>query len=120
SSPLNVMYGGITHESSVKRAMTYQENGYPAGRWRLPTEAEIAFIVARQKEGVIPWLFASTYYHCANGRLMYVLTGNDHRNDPPISLNSSRAGFNRFVYDLWYWGEEPMDPNVYHANMHEH
>lgn len=30
------------------------------------------------------------------------------------------VGFNRYVYDLWYWGDEPMDPDYYHPNQHEH
>ncbi|MBR6270237.1 MAG: hypothetical protein IKR30_06700, partial [Bacteroidales bacterium] len=117
SSPLNVMYGNITHLSSVKRAMSYQEDGYPAGRWRLPTEAEIAFIVARQNEGVIPWLFAATYYHCANGKVFYVQSAGSA--STPVATDTTKA-YNRFVYDLWYWGDEKMDPNVYHPNMHEH
>ncbi len=148
SSPMNVMYGSISNTNSLRRAMTYQENGYPAGRWRLPTEAEIAFIVARQKEGVIPWLFAGTYYQCANGRAIYVRTGDAYRLDPPISVQATNC-YNRFVYDLWYWGDDPTashtpaestmtewekatDPvsgqpnwkahwaNYYHPNMHEH
>ena len=27
----------------------------------------------------------------------------------------------RFVYDLWYWGDDPMpDAETYWPNMHEH
>ena len=115
SSAMNVMSGALTHLQSVRRAATYQEDGYPAGRWRLPTEAEIAFIVARQKEGSLPWLFAQTYYHCANGRMVYV----GMNNNPPVSVEPVN-GYNRFVYDLWYWGDEKMDASVYHPNMHEH
>ena len=122
SSALNYISSSIPHDGSMRRATCYQEAGYPAGRWRLPTEAEIAFIVARQKEGVIPELFAGTYYHCANGRLVYVAKNNTN---PPISVEAqhgtaTQVGCNRFVYDLWYWGDEPMDPSFYHANMHEH
>ena len=119
SSALNIMSSGLTHLQSARRAATYQEDGYPAGRWRLPTEAEIAFIVARQKEGALPWLFAETYYHCANGRMVYVRMGDSYKNDPPISVNPTN-GYNRFVYDLWYWGDGKMDDTMYHPNMHEH
>jgi hypothetical protein len=120
SSPLNVMYGNISHDNSVKRAMSYQEDGYPAGRWRLPTEAEIAFIVARQNEGVIPWLFAATYYHCANGKAFYVKSAGSA--STPVATDTTKA-FNRFVYDLWYWGDQPASgdysQNQYHPNGHE-
>ncbi|MBQ9398096.1 MAG: hypothetical protein IJU08_06330 [Bacteroidales bacterium] len=120
SSNMNNMSNwSLTHDAAVKRAMTYQEAGYPAGRWRLPTEAEIAFMMSMQQKGVIPQLYAfgTTNYHCANGRRMQVATGGT------ITSNSSTAtstGYLRFVYDLWYWGDDPMDPDVYHPNMHEH
>ncbi len=150
SSQLNVLNVALSHNNSARRAMTYQENGYPAGRWRLPTEAEIAFIVARQKDGNIPWLFADTYYHCANGKMAYVSMQSADANKPPIFCNHT-SGYNRFIYDLWYWGEDPTEgvdtihtademtdwekamsedgvtPNwkahwaeYYHPNMHEH
>ena len=34
--------------------------------------------------------------------------------------NNATSGFNRFVYDLWYWGDNAMDPDSYHPNQHEH
>ena len=113
-SMLNAMPTGNNFDDVLKRAATYQEAGYPAGRWRLPTEAEIMFMIARQEEGSIPHLWGSTSYWCADGRLVrYDATnGSDFRTD--IS-----SGFNRFVYDLWYWGDEPMpDDECYYPNMH--
>lgn len=124
SSALNVT-GGVQWYGAVRRAATYQEAGYPAGRWRLPTEAEIAFIVARQKEKSIPTLFATgSIYWCADGRAVKALTGGT---SPIVSyvVGSNPDGTNvsadrplRFVYDLWYWGDEKMDSNQYHANGH--
>ena len=122
SSAMNGMHGGVYFDESVRRAATYQENGYPAGRWRLPTEAEIAFIVARQRDGSIPelFVFGSTKYWCASRS--YVALGSEGATTGiNIYPAGSNVGFNRFVYDLWYWGDEPVDePNCYHANMHEH
>lgn len=122
SSTLNGMHNGVRFDGSVRRAATYQEGGYPAGRWRLPTEAEIAFIVARQRDGSIPelFVFSSTKYWCANRS--YVTLGSE---GSTAGINTaaagSNAGFNRFVYDLWYWGDDPVDdPGTYHPNMHEH
>ncbi|MBQ2189676.1 MAG: hypothetical protein II452_02275, partial [Paludibacteraceae bacterium] len=52
----------------VQRCAMYQENGYPAGRWRLPTEAEVAFMMRLQADGTLPGLFASNCnYWLANG-----------------------------------------------------
>lgn len=117
SSALNANTG-LTFEKAVKRGATYQEGGYPAGRWRLPTEAEIAFIVARQKEGVIPVLYATdSYYWSGSGRLVYI------PNAANASITFSDTADNttkscRFVYDLWYWGDEPSTTSVYHPNGH--
>ena len=108
SSQFNVLNAALSHTNSARRAMTYQEDGYPAGRWRLPTEAEIAFIVARQKDGTIPWLYADTYYHCANGKMAYVDMTSGNANKPPIFCNHT-SGYNRFIYDLWYWGDDPTE-----------
>ena len=117
SSALNANTG-LTFEQAVKRGATYQEAGYPAGRWRLPTEAEIAFIVARQKEGAIPVLYATNSdYWSGSGRLVYVPA------DANASISFSTPAANatqscRFVYDLWYWGDEAAETNVYHPNGH--
>ena len=117
SSALNANTG-LTFEQAVKRGATYQEGGYPAGRWRLPTEAEIAFIVARQKEGVIPVLYATNdYYWSGSGRLVYIPA----QANAAISFSDPAANTTescRFVYDLWYWGDEPSTANVYHPNGH--
>lgn len=116
SSALNANTG-LTWDQVIKRAATYQEAGYPAGRWRVPTEAEMAFIVSRQKDGTIPNLYATnnTTYWCGSGRVFRVNTGGD------IEVRNKADNDNmsvRFVYDLWYWGEDTMTTNQYHANQH--
>ena len=133
----------------VQRCAMYQENGYPAGRWRLPTEAEVAFMMRLQSDGTLPGLFADNCnYWLADGRMIHVGTGG---NIYPYVANRSGTVYIRMVYDLWYWGEEPTEgvdkirtpdmmtdwekamsedgvtPNwkahwadYYHPNMHEH
>ena len=99
----------VTFANAQKRAATYQEAGYSAGRWRLPTEAEIMFITARQREGVIPVLFAmdsSSNYWASSGRL--------YRNGQFYDASSNAQGYMRFVYDTWYWGATAGDVNYYH------
>ena len=99
----------LSFADAQKRAATYQEAGYSAGRWRLPTEAEIMFITARQREGVIPVLFAmdsSSNYWASSGRL--------YRNGQFYDASSNAQGYMRFVYDTWYWGATAGDVNYYH------
>ena len=123
SSALNAMVDDdgqmVTFANAVKRAATYQEAGYPAGRWRLPTEAEIAFIIARQSDGTIPILYSkNTDYWSGSGRLA---NAGDTGNKDIAFTNPSSPDVQtscRFVYDLWYWGTEPMAANVYHPNQH--
>jgi hypothetical protein len=133
----------------VQRCAMYQENGYPAGRWRLPTEAEFAFMMKLQGEGNLPMLFADCNYRMANGDAIRV---NSSHRTPFIVQNPSNSAnvYIRMVYDLWYWGDDPTEgvekirtpdmmtdwekatdpatgkPNwkahwadYYHANMHE-
>lgn len=118
SSSLNAMLtsGLPTFDQAVSRAAVYQETGYPAGRWRIPTEAEMAFIVARQQDGTIPDLYVSgSDYWSGSGRLMNISSSGTK-----ITMkdgNGDRQSV-RFVYDLWYWGDEPSTTNVYHPNGH--
>jgi hypothetical protein len=117
SSALNANTG-LSWEQVVKRAATYQEAGYPAGRWRLPTEAEMAFIVARQKDGTIPALYANDTYWSGSGRVMD-LTNSTSDNLSFRDRTSSDNLSVRFVYDLWYWGNEPASTTYkYHPNGH--
>ncbi len=119
SSGLNFMQNAASLENVVKRAATYQEAGYPAGRWRLPSEAEIAFIYARQQDDTIPHLFAdNTEYWAGSGRVVR-LSGGTVQFKAASSSQTYRA---RFVYDIWYWGDEPAagnySSNQYHPNGH--
>lgn len=106
-----------SYTNSAKRAAVYQEAGYPAGRWRLPTEAEIAFIVARQKDGTIPILFKSNTsgYWTASGKRVTVSADFQTITVAAVAENSSISS--RFVYDVWYWGA-PSTTNTYHPNGH--
>lgn len=46
-------------ERAEERCAAYQENGYPAGRWRLPTVAEIDFLIRLSTYEHIPALFTT-------------------------------------------------------------
>ena len=116
----------------IKRGATFQEAGYPAGRWRLPTEGEMAFIIARQSDGTIPEIFARGYpYYCSSGRWVQVpLNGNDlvfGTDNRQITTYEGTGNVYdlidaKYVYDLWYWGDQPANTtyvtNQYHPNGH--
>lgn len=101
-------------EELRRRCATYQEAGRPAGRWRLPTDAEIRFIAQLSADNKIPVLFGATgasgmgYYWSAHGGLK--IDGNNTVADNPegdpgdngqyknVIVNAARC-----VYDEWYW-----------------
>lgn len=104
----------ISYENAKKRAATFQEAGYSAGRWRLPTEAEIMFITSLQEKGIITQLFGdSAPYWASSGRFYYHGTMYSAA-DYPSLLRDSQYAYTRFVYDAWYWGDEAGDPTTYH------
>lgn len=88
-----------------KRCATYQEAGYPAGRWRLPTEAEIMFIAKLQGEGFIDELYTSTGHSISATGSVFTVSGKN----VSYSDNINDGNSCRCVYDLWYWGEEPAE-----------
>ncbi len=119
----------MTREMSRRRAAAYQELGYCAGRWRLPTYGEVQFIMNLAAEEKIPRLFGTNEdgtwcYWCAQGAVI-VPAGNAADPHPSLTTNPSNAGTDavapftgdnyrartRFVYDEWYWGSETLTPS---------
>lgn len=104
--------GGHSNEhwkNAAERCASYQEDGYPAGRWRLPTEAEIEFIINLETNGYLDpnnVIFHRDHsYWAATGRYYYGKTKAFTTPGTGIPSNVS----NRCVYDLWYWGDEPYN-----------
>ncbi len=96
-----------TLEKQEMRAAMYQESGYPAGRWRLMTEAEFKFLANLQIKRKIPIFFVS---HATNG--YWTAQGNCYRftsETTYVKVTNPEYESARFVYDTWYWGPEP-DP----------
>lgn len=130
----------LTRSMSRRRAAAYQEMGYYAGRWRLPTEAEVRFMIDLAAQEKIPRLFGSTgdsrwNYWCAQGAMS--VPGKTEANQNvyidayPVNGGSNPASgglqpdylkkdlftgnnyrdHTRFVYDEWYWGSTTLDPS---------
>ena len=103
----------VSFDIAKKRCATYQEAGYPAGRWRLPTVAEISYIYTLQEKGVIDNLFNPGHdggYWSSEGYA--VRYRNSH---PSLRLNYTGTDPIRCVYDVWYWGDTPKTTNEFHA-----
>ena len=102
---------GVTTDQSYdnmkRRCASYQEDGYPAGRWRMPTKAEMEYIVLLSAKGIIPKLFNDDQdsttgdYWCAHGVAYPLRSGG-------VKLEEGTSGEHavRCVYDDWYWGSE--------------
>lgn len=97
----NFTQGG-NWRTAAERCSAYQEDGYPAGRWRLPTEAEVSFCRQIQGNGYISGLYyPSNPYWTASGTIYQ--SGSAH------TPGDTETASVRCVYDLWYWGEESYD-----------
>ena len=117
------------YDRAEERCASYQENGYPAGRWRMPTVAEIDFLIRLSDYEHIPELFSPEYHsgynsyydvywaggHYAYGGVPY--TGQNH-SSAYINLTNAQESNNRLVvggerfqtymrcvYDEWYWSD---------------
>ena len=109
--------GGMDYETARKRCATYQEAGYPAGRWRLPTEAEVYFLFTLQSRTLITDLYTTgtnTYGYWASSEYVFgrgYTTGStpDFR-----TLTGTQVASIRCVYDTWFWGEKPDTRDTYH------
>lgn len=88
----------MTYEQAKRRCASYQEDGYPAGRWRIPTDAEIRFVISLSNKSKIPSLFNGTYWAASGAKL-------DDKGEETVTSNGASV---RCVYDSWYWGDEPM------------
>jgi hypothetical protein len=115
----------LKFDVAQKRCATYQESGYPAGRWRLPTLAEIAFIITLQENDAISRYFNSNvstiragsggYWTSSGGRVIPPSTSRDYTHYTPnykdqLVANKASTAWVRCVYDLWYWGTEQSTP----------
>ena len=112
ASSYGVCEQGISLENARRRCAGYQEDGIPAGRWRLPTMAEVKFISKLSSLGRIPYLFgranndgtpynSNHYYWTANG-LIHINNGTETAEEYTGTTNNTSV---RCVYDEWYWGD---------------
>lgn len=101
----------LRYENALLRCLSYQEDGYPAGRWRLPTEAEIMYCMDLQGKQAIPALFTTTGssatvgYWASSGRKITASGWSEELN----KTGTDNKSYARCVYDTWYWGREEVE-----------
>lgn len=94
-------------ETAQRRCASYQEKDCPAGRWRLPTYAEMEYIINLSNNNKIPVLFSSdSRYWNASGSSSGQLGADGYLENPTTSTNTHV----RCVYDEWYW--ESVEPKM--------
>ena len=98
-------FGKITANQAKWRCAGYQEDGFPGGRWRIPTMSEIKFIAQLSAKGVFESMFSGEYWS-ANGVVRV-----DRTNGTVTSIGDTMA-YLRCVYDAWYWGDEQWNPRT--------
>ncbi len=96
-------FGNLTESQAKWRCAGYQEDGFPAGRWRIPTMSEIKFIAQLSAKGVFEPMFKSNYWS-ANGVV------NVNVDNGTVTSNNNTTALLRCVYDSWYWGDEQWNP----------
>lgn len=111
-------YSHVDKENARKRMATYQEQGCPAGRWRLPTKAELLYMINLQLNGYIPTLFtlsSSSGYVTAQGAFVY--------ENGELKESTKNTYYVRGVYDEWYWENisdyvlKPTDDGFYNYTL---
>jgi len=106
-------YNGTPLEQAKMRCASLQENGFPAGRWRLPTLGEVRFISNLSAHGVFEWQFSGNYWS-AHGA---VKVDKANKTVTPVTVDHALL---RCVYDSWYWGDDRVidtDPDSENYGM---
>lgn len=98
------------YADAERRCASYQEDGYPAGRWRVPTRAEVEYMITLSQKSLIPQLFTPDDmtgggYWCGSG-VIYPLKDNtvEYRNFTDAAQYHNNLNWVRCVYDNWFWG----------------
>lgn len=98
----------LTANALKYRCASYQEDGYPAGRWRLPTPAELQVVGKLCAEGKMDNIFYDGLtYASSDGLYLYDESGTFTPSDDTVSKSV------RCVYDTWYWTDKCKDPSQF-------
>ena len=102
----------LSYKYAATRCAAYQENGFPAGRWRVPTKAEIMFLIQLSEKDKIPTLFTpdsnmnNGAYWCSSGVVYPLGNGRVEYRNFTEAASIHANNWVRCVYDSWYWGDD--------------
>ena len=106
-------HGGVTNPISKsdarRRCASYQQYGYPAGRWRLMTFAEMNYIKSLQTKSIIVDIFYNQSNSATEGNLTTWCAQGVTNARGLTGKDKDAKSYTRCVYDLWYW--EKVDAN---------
>jgi hypothetical protein len=92
-------------DSGYYRCASYQEAGYPAGRWRLPTVAELEVIGKLCAQDKLPQIFVNDVAYLSS-------SGSFLNQNGSFSPTTKQAQSVRCVYDTWYWKDKCTDESM--------
>jgi hypothetical protein len=98
-------FGNLTESQAKYRCAGYQEDGFPGGRWRIPTMSEIKFIAQLSAKGVFEFMFRGDYWSATGVVNVNTTSGT-------VTASTSSTALLRCVYDSWYWGDEQWNPRT--------
>ncbi len=101
----------LSYDAARKRCASYQEGGYPAGRWRIPTKAEVEYIVSLSEDRKIPRLFGEP-----NTNTNYWVSSGYYNTDTGYHTGTNNEVYVRCVYDVWYWGDKTIEEDEYNTS----
>lgn len=101
----------LSYDAAKKRCASYQEGGYPAGRWRIPTKAEVEYIVGLSEERKIPRLFGEV-----DTDTNYWVSSGYYNTDTGYHTGTNSVVYVRCVYDVWYWGNTTIEEDEHNTS----
>lgn len=102
----DVASDNLLRENARRRCAALQENGYPAGRWRIPTIGEMLFFRMLQKKNVLPEIFGKDgNEYRSHWTAQYLMKFDKDGSDVRMyaANDSQKHKWVRCVYDDWYW-----------------
>lgn len=107
----------LLRENARRRCASFQENGYPAGRWRLPTIGELYFFRMLYTKGILPAIFSTSRAYWT-AQYVTKLDFNDSRGGysnirPYPTVSDVSEKHVRCVYDDWYWVKDDGTADIF-------
>ena len=113
----------LSRETARRRCAALQENGYPAGRWRLPTIGEMLFFRMLQKKNVLPEIFGKDGKdYRSHWTAQYMMKFDKEESGVTLDVRKYEANDSqdhkwvRCVYDDWYWVKDDGSADIITAN----